>query len=184
MMKVEKIDLTNLPSDVVSNIASFMVGEPEYLRLKQNEALKKIQKKYKIEYLGPTRKRRRRKTTLEFAIIRDDLLFSKESVSHIIPNQEDRILDMFFNEVDTDDEDSEPRLFLSVNAQGCARMFDTHYEDKIYSYCDFSTPLIPTNVDIVLDDLIVIAEDIEDQIRIEHEKMILLLLVFKHLSLS
>ena len=95
MMKVEKLDLTNLPSDVVSNIASLMLGEPEYLRLKHNEALKKIQKKYKIEYLGRTRKRRRRrrKTTLEFAITRDDLLFSKQSVSHIIPNQEDRILD-------------------------------------------------------------------------------------------
>ena len=69
MMKVEKIDLTNLPSGVVSNIASFMMGEPEY-----NEALKRIQKKYKIEYLGPTRKRRkrrRRKTTLEFCIIRE-----------------------------------------------------------------------------------------------------------------
>ena len=171
MMKVEKIDLTNLPSDVVSNIASFMVGEPEYLRLKHNEALKKIQKKYKIEYLGPRRKRRRRKTTLEFCITRDDLLFSKESVSHIIPNQEDRILDMFFNEVDTDDEDNEPRMFLSVNAQGCARMSGTHYEDKIHSYCDFSTPLIPTTVDDILDDLIVIAEDIEDQIRIEHDKI-------------
>ena len=56
MMKVEKMDLTNLPSHVVSNIASFMVGNPEYVRLKQNEALKKIQKKYRIEYLGPTRK--------------------------------------------------------------------------------------------------------------------------------
>ena len=78
---------------------------------------------------------------------------------------------MFFNEVDTDDEDNEPRMFLSVNAQGCARMSGTHYEDKIHSYCDFSTPLIPTTVDDILDDLIVIAEDIEDQIRIEHDKI-------------
>ena len=78
---------------------------------------------------------------------------------------------MFFNKDDTDDEDNEPRMILSVNAQGCARMSDTHYEDKIYSYCDFSTPLIPTDVDSILDDLIVIAEDIEDQIRIEHEKI-------------
>ena len=50
MMKVKKIDLTNLPSDVVSNIASFMVGEPEYLRLKHNEALKKIQRKFKPHF--------------------------------------------------------------------------------------------------------------------------------------
>ena len=57
MMKVEKIDLTNLPSDVVSNIASFMVGEPEYLRLKHNEALKRIQRKYMINS-SPTFKKR------------------------------------------------------------------------------------------------------------------------------
>ena len=44
---VQKIDLTNLPSDVASNIASFMLGKPEDLRLKHNKALKKIQKKYK-----------------------------------------------------------------------------------------------------------------------------------------
>ena len=56
MTKVEKIDLTKLPSDVASNIASFMVGKPEELRLKHNEALKRIQRKYMIEYLGPIRK--------------------------------------------------------------------------------------------------------------------------------
>ena len=47
MMMVEKIDLTNLSSDVISNIASFMMGKPEELRLKHNEALKKIQRKFK-----------------------------------------------------------------------------------------------------------------------------------------
>ena len=47
MMKVEKIDLTNLPSDVISNVASFMVGKPVELRLKHNKALKKIQRKFR-----------------------------------------------------------------------------------------------------------------------------------------
>ena len=50
MMKVEKIDLTNLPSDVASNIASFVVGNPEDVRLKHNKTLKKIQRKYKPYY--------------------------------------------------------------------------------------------------------------------------------------
>ena len=50
MMKVEKIDLTNLPSDVASNIVSFVVGNPEDVRLKHNKALKKIQRKYKPYY--------------------------------------------------------------------------------------------------------------------------------------
>ena len=44
---VQKIDLSNLPCDVASNIASFMLGKHEDLRLKHNKALKKIQKKYK-----------------------------------------------------------------------------------------------------------------------------------------
>ena len=44
---VEKIDLSNLSSDVIRNIASFMIGKPEVLRLKHNEALKRIQRKYK-----------------------------------------------------------------------------------------------------------------------------------------
>ena len=47
---MKKIDLTNLPSDVASNIASFVVGNPEYVRLKHNKALKKIQRKYKPYY--------------------------------------------------------------------------------------------------------------------------------------
>ena len=44
---VQKIDLSNLSSDIITNIASFMVGKPEDLRLKHNEALKKIQRKFK-----------------------------------------------------------------------------------------------------------------------------------------
>ena len=167
---VQKVDLSNLSSEVIAKTLSFMMGEPEYLRLKHNEALKRIQKKYKIEYLGPRRQRRRRKTTLEYAIIRDDLLFSKESVSHIITKQENRILNMFYNEFDTDDEDNEPRLFLSVNAKACTRMSNRQYEDKIYSYCDFSTPLIRTDGNHLWHNLIEIAENIEDQIRIEHER--------------
>ena len=47
---VEKIDLSNLSSDVIRNIASFMIGKPEVLRLKHNEALKRIQKKCKPHF--------------------------------------------------------------------------------------------------------------------------------------
>ena len=42
MMKVKKIDLTKLPSDVASNIASFVVGTPEFIELKHNKAMKKM----------------------------------------------------------------------------------------------------------------------------------------------
>ena len=44
---VEKIDLSNLSSDVASNISSFVLGEPVDIRLKHNKALKKIQKNTK-----------------------------------------------------------------------------------------------------------------------------------------
>ena len=47
---VEKIDLSNLSSDVISKIASFLIGKPEYLRLKHNKALKKIQKKIRPHF--------------------------------------------------------------------------------------------------------------------------------------
>ena len=40
---VEKNDLSNLSSDVASNISSFVLGEPAVIRLKHNKALKKIQ---------------------------------------------------------------------------------------------------------------------------------------------
>ena len=46
----EKIDLTNLSCDVISNISSFILGKPEYMRLKHNKALKKIQTKFKPHY--------------------------------------------------------------------------------------------------------------------------------------
>lgn len=44
-MMVEKIDLTNLSTEVIARISSFMMGEPGYLRLKHNGALEKIQRK-------------------------------------------------------------------------------------------------------------------------------------------
>ena len=47
---VEKIDLSNVSSDVASNISSFVLGDPVDIRLKHNKALKKIQRKYKANY--------------------------------------------------------------------------------------------------------------------------------------
>ena len=53
---VEKIDLSNLSIDVISNIASFVVGNPEYVRLKHNKALKKmIKKNITPQYTGEDR---------------------------------------------------------------------------------------------------------------------------------
>ena len=93
MMMVEKIDLTNLSTEVIARISSFMVGEPEYLSLKHNEALKRIQKKYKtnvspeeIFYKTP------RYESKAYTITRT-IPFHKDRIRDIILNQKSKILE-------------------------------------------------------------------------------------------
>ena len=42
--------ISELPTDVLMNIQSYLLGRPEDLRIKYNKNLKAIQQKYKIEY--------------------------------------------------------------------------------------------------------------------------------------
>ena len=44
------MDISVLPAEVLSNIISYKLGDPKYMRLKYNEGLKQIQKKYKPYY--------------------------------------------------------------------------------------------------------------------------------------
>ena len=44
--------MEDLPVDVLSYILSYTHGEPEYVKIKHSEALKRIQNKYKISRLG------------------------------------------------------------------------------------------------------------------------------------
>ena len=41
--------LSNLSSDVITNISSYILGEPKYMKFKYNNALKQIQKKCRPE---------------------------------------------------------------------------------------------------------------------------------------
>ena len=41
--------LSNLSSDVITNISSYLLGEPKYMKFKYNNALKQIQKKCRPE---------------------------------------------------------------------------------------------------------------------------------------
>ena len=41
--------LIDLPNDVMLNISSFLLGTPQQLKLKNNKALKQIQKQYKLD---------------------------------------------------------------------------------------------------------------------------------------
>ena len=123
-MKVEKIDLTNLPSDVASNIASFMVGKPEELRLKHNEALKKIQRKYMINS-SPTFKKRDNDeyiSKLNFYIARWQVSFPITSLNHIIMKQANKLREMMHEELQWYEDEAEETCydyssFLLVSAR-------------------------------------------------------------------
>ena len=45
--------MEDLPVDVLSNTVPYTHGEPENVKIKHSEALKRIQNKYKISRLGP-----------------------------------------------------------------------------------------------------------------------------------
>ena len=89
---VEKNNLTNLSTEVIARISSFMMGEPEYLRLKHNEALKKIQRKYKMkinpEEIYKTPRYEEKTYTITRAIP-----FHIDRVRDIILNQKTNILE-------------------------------------------------------------------------------------------
>ena len=42
--------ISELPTEVLSEIVSYKLGEPKYMRLKHSRGLRKIQKKYKPYY--------------------------------------------------------------------------------------------------------------------------------------
>ena len=44
------LHISELPADVLSEIVSYKLGEPKYMRLKHSKGLRKIQKKYKPYY--------------------------------------------------------------------------------------------------------------------------------------
>ena len=46
--------LKNMPTDIILNIQSFLLGEPHLYKIKRNRWLKFIQDKYKIEYDKPS----------------------------------------------------------------------------------------------------------------------------------
>ena len=45
--------MKDLPGHVLGDFVSYTHGEPEYVKIKHSEALRRIQNKYKISRLGP-----------------------------------------------------------------------------------------------------------------------------------
>ena len=75
----------------MSTIVSDTIGEPEYVKIKHSEALKRIQNKYNISRLGPKIDKRIRqrnnKYIIEYCIMREGVQgvpFSLKSIGNII----------------------------------------------------------------------------------------------------
>ena len=106
---VQKIDLSNLSSDVIANIASFMIGKPEDIRLKHNEALKDIQRNYKI-YKSKTDRHRdtsEYETKSKFYIARWWAPFPIASLNHLIMKQTDKLREMIHEEIEWYEDEAE-----------------------------------------------------------------------------
>ena len=89
---VQKVDLSNLSSEVIAKTLSFMMGEPEYLRLKHNEALKRIQKKYKT-IINPEETYKTPRYEEKTYTITRTIPFHIDRVRDIILNQKSKILE-------------------------------------------------------------------------------------------
>ena len=121
---VEKIDLSNLSSDVIRNIASFMIGKPEDLKFKHNKALKKIQKNYKIRNSPTITERNTEEYTskLKFYIARWQVSFPITSLNHIIMKQANKLRKMIHKEIQWYEDEAEETCydyssFLLVSAR-------------------------------------------------------------------
>ena len=93
----------------MSKIVSYKIGEPEYVKTKHSEALKRIQNKYKISRLGPKidRKIRQRNKTyiIEYCIMREGVQrvpFSWKSIGNIITEEKEELLSLIYEEVEED----------------------------------------------------------------------------------
>lgn len=106
---VEKIDLSNLSSDVIRNIASFMIGKPEDIRLKHNEALKEIQRNYKIynSKIVINRDTSEYTSKLKFSIARWLIPFPLNRLSHMIMKQKDKLREMIHKEIEWYEDEAE-----------------------------------------------------------------------------
>ena len=106
---VEKIDLSNLSSDVIRNIASFMIGKPEDVGLKHIKALKRIQRKYTIDNSPTFKKRNNDEYTskLKFSIARWLIPFPLNRMSHMIMKQKDKLREMIHEEIEWYEEEAE-----------------------------------------------------------------------------
>ena len=127
--------MKDLPVNVLSNIVSYTHGEPEYVKIKYSESLKRIQNKYKISRLGPkmTRQLKSRKKLykIEYCIMREGVSFSLKSIEDIITEEQEELLSLMYEEVE---DDLNYRVKLDIEVQLVAKLPETEYGKNECSY--------------------------------------------------
>ena len=130
------MEVKNLPENVLRNIIEFKLGEPEYVKIKHSEALKRIQNKYKITRYGVKKTTKRLKHSkklykMEYCITREGVPFSLKSIASIITGEQEEILSLIYEEV----EDSlDFKVELEIEAQIVAKLPDREYGENEFSY--------------------------------------------------
>ena len=81
--------LKNMPTDIILNIQSFLLGEPHLYKIKRNTTLKAIQNKYKINYTLPLcDKTLNGQTNMEYSIwgenLKPHMIITKKNLNRIV----------------------------------------------------------------------------------------------------
>ena len=132
------MEVKNLPENVLRNIIEFKLGEPEYVKIKHSETLKRIQNKFKITRYGVKKTTKRLKHSkmlykLEYCILREGVPFSLKSIEDIITGEQEELLSLIYEIV----EDSvDFKVNLEIEAQIVARIPDREYGEDEFSYRD------------------------------------------------
>ena len=99
--------IKDLPVDVLSKIISYKIGEPEYVKIKHSETLKRTQNKYKISRLGPKIdkkiRQRNKMCIIEYCIMREGVPFSLKNLGNNITEEKEELLSLINEEVEEDD---------------------------------------------------------------------------------
>ena len=128
--------IKDLPVDVLSKIVSYKIGEPEYVKIKHSETLKRTQNKYKISRLGPKIdkkiRQRNKMCIIEHCIMREEVPFSLKSLGNNITEEKEELLFLINEEVEEDD--SNFRVKLDIEVQIVAKLPDKDYGDNELSF--------------------------------------------------
>ena len=89
-----------LPSEVIQNVSSYLIGEPKYIRLNQNEALKNIQKKYKITQTNIEISKFRDGKMYEYTLTKQTP-FTVDGIEQIMTSQKDYIRELTNDDIET-----------------------------------------------------------------------------------